>query len=112
MIEMNRSNIRNDDDINNMAWRMRRYIDKYDNSWNYARESAFDDWRSENPEKRKEFQRLWSDFGTIPTNPETECIEEEWNDFPIGTHREEIWHWFEDIFGVPIMGMMYEKEEA
>ena len=35
-------------------------------------------------------------------NPETECIEEEWNGFPTGTHREEIWHWFEEEFDLSV----------
>lgn len=45
---------------------------------------------------------LWREFGDIPMNPDTECIEEEWNDFSIGTHREEIWHWFEETFNISV----------
>ena len=45
---------------------------------------------------------LWCEFGDIPMNPETECIESEWNGFPVGTHREEIWHWFEEAFDVSV----------
>ena len=45
---------------------------------------------------------LWKEFGNIPMNPETECIEKEWWRFPAGTHREEIWHWFEETFGVGV----------
>ncbi len=45
---------------------------------------------------------LWEDFGEVPMNPETEEIEEEWHEFPIGTHREEIWHWFEEQFNVSV----------
>ena len=55
-----------------------------------------------------EFQRseyiknLWMDFGDVPMNPDTECIEEEWNGFEVGTHREEIWTWFEEIYGMSV----------
>lgn len=35
-------------------------------------------------------------------NPETEEIEEEWQEFPIGTHREKIWSWFEETFNVSV----------
>lgn len=55
-----------------------------------------------------EFQRaeyiknLWLEFGDIPMNPDTECIEEEWNGFAAGTHREEIWSWFEDFYGISV----------
>lgn len=45
---------------------------------------------------------IWREFGDVPMNPEIECIENEWRDFPVGTHREEIWHWFEDYFGVSV----------
>ena len=33
-------------------------------------------------------------------NPETECIEQAWHGFSSGTHREEIWHWFEETFQI------------
>lgn len=43
-------------------------------------------------------KQLWSEFGDIPMDPETECIEIPWRDFEAGTHREDIWHWFEKYF--------------
>lgn len=45
---------------------------------------------------------LWREFGDVPMDPGTECIEEEWNRFPAGTHREEIWYWFEESFNVSV----------
>lgn len=45
---------------------------------------------------------LWLDFGNVPMNPNTECIEEEWNGFAAGTHREEVWSWFEETYGVSV----------
>lgn len=45
---------------------------------------------------------LWLDFGNVPMNPNTECIEEYWNGFVAGTHREEIWTWFEETYGVSV----------
>lgn len=45
---------------------------------------------------------LWLDFGNVPMNPNTECIEEEWNGFAAGTHRYEIWSWFEETYGVSV----------
>ena len=47
-------------------------------------------------------QYKWGEFANIPMNPDTEEIEVEWNVFPAGTHREEIWHWFEETFGVSV----------
>lgn len=45
---------------------------------------------------------LWRDFGEVPMNPDTECIEEEWHGFEPGTHREVIWKWFEDTFHISV----------
>lgn len=53
-------------------------------------------------------RKLWYEFGNIPMNPETEEIEEEWNGFPMGTHREEIWNWFEEYFGISVVDLMYK----
>lgn len=58
-------------------------------------------------------RKLWSGFGDIPMNPETECIEESWLKFPAGTHREEIWHWFEETFGVSVAeDLMFCEDES
>lgn len=41
---------------------------------------------------------LWKKLGNVPTGNEgenVEQIEEDFLHFPIGTHREVIWHWFE-----------------
>lgn len=45
---------------------------------------------------------LWERFGDVPMDPETEEIEQNWNIFTAGTHREDIWHWFEDTFDVSV----------
>lgn len=56
----------------------------------------------EDSERISEAKELWVQFGEIPTNPETECIEEEWHGFSAGTFREDIWHWFEENFNVSV----------
>lgn len=46
-----------------------------------------------------ELVQLWIRLGDIPTTPDGEdvdCIEEPFLHFPVGTHREDIWHWFEE----------------
>lgn len=43
-----------------------------------------------------ELERLWAEFGDVPMNPETECMGEPFLGFPAGTHREDIWHWFDE----------------
>lgn len=58
----------------------------------------------------KELEHLWSEFGDIPMNPETEEIEEEFLFFPIGTHREEIWYWFDEEYPKGVIGLMYPEK--
>ena len=60
----------------------------------------------------KKVKELWLEFGDVPLNPNTECIEEDWHGFPAGTHREDVWHWFEEEFGIPVSELMYEFEEV
>ena len=33
-------------------------------------------------EKMKEVKELWTEFGDVPMDPETECIEADWHGFP------------------------------
>lgn len=40
---------------------------------------------------------LWDALGNVPID-EDDQIEIEWCGFGIGTHREEIWSWFESEF--------------
>ena len=54
------------------------------------------------PENIQKAKELWLEFGDVPMDPETECIEVEWHGFPAGTHREEIWDWFEEEFDVSV----------
>lgn len=52
--------------------------------------------------KSEYIEDLWVEFGDVSMNPDTECIEEKWNGFPVGTHREEVWHWFEETYGISV----------
>lgn len=54
-------------------------------------------------------KELWDEFGNVPMDPETECIEEPWRGFEKGTNREEVWHWFEEKYGVSVADLMYHK---
>jgi len=54
---------------------------------------------------------LWIKLGDVPTDGD-ECIEEPFRDFLPGTSVYEIWHWFEDQFGVDIAkDLMYPQGE-
>lgn len=39
---------------------------------------------------------LWQDLGDIPLCEKTETIEIPFLHFPVGTDKEEIWHWFDE----------------
>lgn len=64
------------------------------------------------PEEIKEFetelawleniQELWDKLEDHPYDPYTECITAPYVIFPAGTHREAIWHWFEESFGISV----------
>ncbi len=50
---------------------------------------------------KKKAKQLWTKLGEIEVD-EKECILTPFLDFDIGTHRETIWHWFEDTFDVSV----------
>lgn len=62
----------------------------------------------------RRIQDLWDSLEDTPINPETECIDAPFTvkdqsghtsatkTFPAGTHRKEIWHWFENTFHVSV----------
>lgn len=56
---------------------------------------------------KEEIKVLWGWFGDIPMDPETECLDEAFLHFPAGTHREDVWHWFEYSFGISVHDLMY-----
>lgn len=49
---------------------------------------------------------LWQDFGTVPIHHDgcldDECLVKDWLLFSAGTHREEVWHWFEEYFDLSV----------
>lgn len=50
---------------------------------------------------------LWLEFGDLPYDSDSECIEVDWMKFPAGTHREDIWHWFEETFKISVYDLLY-----
>lgn len=53
-------------------------------------------------------ERLWEEFGT-PVD-DKECLEEPFLHFPKGTHREKVWHWFDDRHSKGVAWLMYDSE--
>ena len=58
-------------------------------------------------ERDEKLEELWDLFADVPCDPETECIEEPFLGFPAGTHREEIWKWFDERFSKGVVWLLY-----
>jgi hypothetical protein len=56
---------------------------------------------TETPTNKKtlaELYALWDKLGDVPTGFDgdyVDCLEEPFLHFPVQTHRETVWHWFE-----------------
>lgn len=59
-------------------------------------------------ERDKALEELWAEFGDIPMNLETECMEEAFLGFPAGTHRETVWHWFDERHSRGVGYLLYQ----
>ena len=57
--------------------------------------------------KDREVERLWDKFADVPMNPDTECMEAEFLDFPAGTPREDLWHWFDERHSKGVAHLLY-----
>ena len=55
-------------------------------------------------------EELWHEFGDIPMNPLTERMEDWFMGFIPGTHREEIWFWFDKIHSHGVHHLLYELQ--
>lgn len=52
-------------------------------------------------------EELWAQLGDVPVDPETEKLEEPFLHFPMGTDKEEIWHWFARRYSKGIAHLLY-----
>ena len=66
--------------------------------------------RYENTEARdKAMEDLWNELTDVPMNPETEKMDAPFLSFPIGTDREDIWHWFDERHSRGVSFLLYRK---
>ncbi len=56
-------------------------------------------------------EELWTQFGDVPMNPKTECIEAPFLSWGPGTSREEIWHWFDRRHSKGVAYLLYGSTE-
>lgn len=54
-----------------------------------------------------EIESLWEELTDIPID-ENERLDVDWQGWNKGTHREEIWHWFDERHSKGIAWLMYE----
>lgn len=58
-------------------------------------------------DRDERLEELWSRFGDVPMDPETERIEEPFMDWGAGVDREEIWHWFDERHSRGVAYLLY-----
>lgn len=54
-------------------------------------------------------EQLWDELEDVPVD-EDECLDIDWQGWPKGTHREEIWHWFDEQHTNGVGWLMNEYE--
>ena len=52
---------------------------------------------------------MWDELEDVPVD-ENECIDIDWHGWSKGTHREEIWHWFDERHSKGVGWLMSERE--
>lgn len=57
-------------------------------------------------------EMLWEQLTDVPLNPETECIEQPFWKFPVGTTRDTIWHWFDEQHSKGVAYLLYDRKES
>lgn len=86
-------------------------IDDLHSSIDYSAYCTIRDGLDEIPtlkERDEDIEDLWCQLEDVAMNPETECLEASFLGFPEGTHREEIWHWFDERHSKGVHYLLYE----
>ena len=56
----------------------------------------------------KELEELWAEFYDVPIDPDKGTIEDDFLDFPHGTHRETVWKWFDQRYSKGVYHLLYQ----
>lgn len=73
----------------------------------YYKEAMEDMLAKEAPVDRdSHLESLWHEFADVPMNPETEAIETPFYIFDAGTHREDIWKWFDKHYSKGVASLI------
>lgn len=103
--------------VENCSAQVKKHLKKMEYHFDGVKLSAicFNKWEEHFPYVITDFARdaaleeAWDDFADVPMDPETECIEEPFLFFKAGTHREEIWHWFDEHHSKGVYWLLYER---
>ena len=57
----------------------------------------------------EQLEKLWGILGDIPVNDNDEIMER-FIDFPAGTHKEDVWHWFDEKHSKGVYVLMHIGE--
>lgn len=57
----------------------------------------------------REIEKLWDELEDVPIDEE-ECLDIDWKGWSKGTHREEIWYWFDVHHSKGVGWLMNEYE--
>ena len=57
----------------------------------------------------EQLEELWGILGDIPVNDNDESMER-FMDFPAGTHKEDVWHWFDEKHSKGVYVLMHLGE--
>lgn len=57
----------------------------------------------------REVEELWEEFEDVPTD-ENECIDIDWQGWEKGTHRYDIWYWFDEHHSKGVGWLVNEYE--
>lgn len=60
-------------------------------------------------QRDKLLEEKWLELEDVPVNPETEKLEAPFMHFPIGTDKEDIWHWFDERHSKGIVHLLYHE---
>jgi len=56
----------------------------------------------------KEIEKLWREFGDLPLN-DSDDITEGWNGWEAGTHKIDVWEWFDRVHSKGIYYLIHES---
>lgn len=86
----------------------------FDDEYAYYEAYLTERWSASNMDtlqtRDAKLEQLWGEFTDVPMNPETEEMEEPFLHFPVGTNREEIWHWFDERHSKGVAYLLYGTE--